>query len=246
MPVTPLPDQVPPAGVALRITNVSVKHTLCGTAVKVILYIGLTVMVKLTGIPVQLTLPLVKVGVTVMVAVTGIVPLLIAVKAGTMPVPEAASPIPVLLFAQLYTVPATGPAMLTAAVVAPLQRTWLAITFTAGVGLTVMVNVRTGPVQVTPPLVNEAVTVMVAVTGTVVAFVAVKLAIFPVPLAARPMDMVLFVQLYVAPVVELVNVTAVVVLLHNTLLATRSTVGVGFTVIVKVTGVPEQLIPPLL
>jgi len=36
---------------------------------------------------------------------------------------------------------------------------------------------------------------MVAVTGAVVAFVPVNDAIFPVPLAARPIDVVLFVQL---------------------------------------------------
>jgi hypothetical protein len=41
----------------------------------------------------------------------------------------------------------------------------------------------------------EGVTVMVAVTGAGVALVAVKDAIFPDPLAARPMDGVLFVQL---------------------------------------------------
>jgi len=36
---------------------------------------------------------------------------------------------------------------------------------------------------------------MVAVTGAVVAFVATKDAILPVPLAANPIDVVLFVQL---------------------------------------------------
>ena len=39
------------------------------------------------------------------------------------------------------------------------------------------------------------VTVMVAVTGAVPAFVAVNEGILPVPLAARPMEGVLFVQL---------------------------------------------------
>ena len=41
----------------------------------------------------------------------------------------------------------------------------------------------------------EGVTVMVAITGFAVALVAVKDAIFPAPLAASPMDGVLFVQL---------------------------------------------------
>ena len=63
------------------------------------------------------------------------------------------------------------------------------------VGFTVMVKVIGIPLQVTPPLVKAGVTVMVAVTGAVVAFVAVKLAILPEPFAANPMDVVLLVQL---------------------------------------------------
>ncbi len=60
---------------------------------------------------------------------------------------------------------------------------------------------------------------MVAVTGALVALLPVKAAISPLPLAARPIDGVLFVQLYtmLPPVVGLLNVTAVVdVLLHTT------------------------------
>ena len=41
----------------------------------------------------------------------------------------------------------------------------------------------------------DGVTVMVALMGAPVALVAVKLAIFPVPLAANPMAVLLFVQL---------------------------------------------------
>jgi hypothetical protein len=62
---------------------------------------------------------------------------------------------------------------------------------TVGVGFTVMVNVFEAPGQ--PFAVG--VTVMVAVTSAVPVFVAVKDAIFPVPLAARPILAVLFVQL---------------------------------------------------
>ena len=61
-----------------------------------------------------------------------------------------------------------------------------------------------------------AVAVMVAVTGLAVALVAVKEAMFPEPLAASPMEAVLFVQLKVAPAVVLVKLMAVVVEpLHN-------------------------------
>lgn len=78
-------------------------------------------MVKLTGVPLQLTPPLVYVGVTVIVAVTGADVGLIAIKAGIVAVPLAARPMLVLLLVQLYTVPATGPVMVTAAVVVLVQ-----------------------------------------------------------------------------------------------------------------------------
>lgn len=58
-----------------------------------------------------------------------------------------------------------------------------------------MVNVCAGPGQLTPPLVNVGVTVIVAITGEVPVFTAVKAAIFPLPEAARPMEELLFVQL---------------------------------------------------
>ena len=58
---------------------------------------------------------------------------------------------------------------------------------------------------------------IVAITGAFVAFTAVKLAMFPVPLDARPIDVVLFVQLNTVPGTNPVKVTAVVeALLHNT------------------------------
>ena len=131
---------------------------------------------------------------------------------------------------------------------APLHTTWFATAFTVAVGLTVMVNVMGVPTQLVPPFVYVGVTVIVAVTGALVAFVAVKLAILPVPLAANPMLVVLFVQLYtiVPPVVGLLKVTAVVdAPLHTTWLATAVTVAVGLTVMVNVIGVPTQLVPPL-
>ena len=58
-----------------------------------------------------------------------------------------------------------------------------------------MVKVLDGPVQLTLPLVKVGVTVMVATTGALVALSAVNEAILPVPLAARPIEVVLLVQL---------------------------------------------------
>ena len=98
-------------------------------------------------------------------------------------------------------------------------------------------------------MVYDGVTTIVATTGKAVALTAVKLAILPVPLAARPIDGVLLVQLNtsVPPVVGLVKFTgAVGEPAHTTWLAGWFTCGVGFTVIVNVIGVPAQLVPPLL
>lgn len=64
-----------------------------------------------------------------------------------------------------------------------------------GVGLTVMVNVVAVPVQVTPLLVKLGVMLIVAVTGVEPVLMAEKDKILPVPLDAKPMDGVLFVQL---------------------------------------------------
>lgn len=60
------------------------------------------------------------------------------------------------------------------------------------------------------------------------------------------MDGVLFVQLYTVPATAPVKFTgAVGVLAHTTWFAGWFTVGVGFTVIVKVTGKLTQVTPPL-
>jgi hypothetical protein len=82
--------------------------------------------------------------------------------------------------------------------------------------LTVIVKVFVVPLQFTAPPVNTGVTIMVAVTAVEPAFVAVKAAILPVPLAARPIDVLLLVQVYdVAPVPEKL-IAVVEVLLHTT------------------------------
>ena len=57
-----------------------------------------------------------------------------------------------------------------------------------------MVKFFDGPLQVTPAFRYEALTVMVATTGAVDAFAAVKGLMFPLPFAASPMLVLLFVQ----------------------------------------------------
>jgi hypothetical protein len=81
------------------------------------------------------------------------------------------------------------------------------------------------------------------VIGALVLLVAVNEAMLPVPLAARPIAVLLLVQLYTVPVTAPLKVTADVdALLHTTSLLTAFTVGVGFTVYVKVVGVPVQVV----
>lgn len=132
-----------------------------------------------------------------------------------------------------------------AAVLLPLHKVWLATWFTVGVGFTVIVKVCELPVQVIPALVYTAVTVISAVTGDKPVFTAVKLGIGPLPVAARPMEGALLVHWNdtdpVGPVVGLVKLIAVVGdPLHTNWPATGLTIGVGFTVMVKLIGVPTQ------
>ena len=90
---------------------------------------------------------------------------------------------------------------------------------------------------------------MVAVSGTVPGLVPIKLGILPTPLGPRPIKAPVLVQLYtsVPPVVGLLKFTAAVgAPLHTTWLATGFTIGIGFTVMVNVTGKLTQLVPPLL
>jgi hypothetical protein len=74
-----------------------------------------------------------------MVAVTGAVPVLVAVNAGVLPVPEAASPIEALVLVHANVPPAGVLVKAEAATLPPLQTMMFAGTVTVGVGLTVMV-----------------------------------------------------------------------------------------------------------
>ena len=83
------------------------------------------------------------------------------------------------------------PVRVTASVAAPLHLDWSAGLFTIGAGLTVTVNDSGVPGQ---PLI-VGVTVIVPLIGVFPVLAAVNGAIFPVPLAAKPMAVLLFVQL---------------------------------------------------
>ena len=142
--------------------------------------------------PVQVPPALVYDGVTVIVAVNGAPVALVDTKF-RLPVPLAPRPMAVLLLVQLYTVPATVPVK-ACVTVAPAHTVWLATGFTVGIGLTVIVKVIGVPGQVMV-LLKFGVTVIVATCGVVPALVATKLAILPTPLAARPILVLLLVQL---------------------------------------------------
>lgn len=185
-PDTPIPDQLPPTGVAFRATGPSlIQIRWLNRSVATTIGVGLTVMVNVRGVPVQVTPPLVKLGVTVMVATTGVCVVFTAVKAAMLPVPLAARPIEGVLLVQLYTVPVTAPLNVTAVVADRLHTTWLDTAFTVGIGFTITVAVIGVPVQ---PL-ALGVIVKVTVTGAVVVLVNVP-EILPVPLAAMPVTAV--------------------------------------------------------
>jgi hypothetical protein len=85
------------------------------------------------------------------------------------------------------------------------------------VGFTVIVKVCCGPVQITVPFSKLGVTVIVAVTGEVPEFTALK-EIFPLPVAPKPIEGVSLVQEYVAvpPLVIVVKFTVVGSVLQTT------------------------------
>ena len=118
---------------------------------------------------------------------------------------------------------------------------------TLGIGFTIIVNVCAVPEQVKLAFVYFGVTVIVEVIAALVVFAATNDPIFPVPEAANPIAVLLLLQSYVVP--DTAEPDSMIVVeelpLHNVTLAGSVTVGVGFTVIVNVRGVPEQLCPPL-
>lgn len=107
-----------------------------------------------------------------------------------------------------------------------------------------MVTVIGDPVHVTPLLVKEGVTVIVAVTGIVPVFTAANDGMLPEPLAAKPMLVLLFVQLNTVPATAPVKAIACVGAPLQTVCAVgvADTVGVGFTVMVNVMGVPIHVV----
>jgi len=130
-------------------------------------------------------------GTAEIIAITTALVVLIAVKDGISPAPLPANPIEVLLLLHVTVVPLTVPVKFITLVAAPLHIVWLAGTAIFGVGFTVIVKLCAVPGQ----LFAKGVMVIVAVTGALVTLIAVKDGISPVPLAAKPIEALSFVQL---------------------------------------------------
>ena len=94
------------------------------------------------------------------------------------------------MFVQLYTVPGTFPVKAVAGTTSPLQTTWFDGSFTVGIVLIVITNVTGVPEH---PF-ALGVTIIVPEIFALVVFVPVNAAIFPVPLAAKPIAVLEFVQ----------------------------------------------------
>lgn len=137
---------------------------------------------------------MVNTGVTIIVLVIGAVVEFVAVNE-ISPEPSACSPVPVLLFVQVYDVVPPVFTVVNENATGEFSQTmvlsgWLTCPF----GLTVIVNVSGGPGHTVGPFVNVGVMVIVAEIGDVPGFVAVNDGKFPVPEAISPMLILLFVQ----------------------------------------------------
>ena len=135
-------------------------------------------MVKLKGVPKH---PF-AFGVTVIVAITGTKPKFKVLKLAIFPLPEAAKPIVGVSFVQSKVVFVTFPVKMMLPLAVPLHLTKLAIEFTLGFGLTVIVKVLDKPEQVFA----TGVTVIVVIKGVFPVFMAVNAGIEFVPEAGIP------------------------------------------------------------
>jgi hypothetical protein len=218
------------------------EQSVCEDGTAVTVGVGLTSTVAVIGVPGQVL----AVGVIVKVTVIGAVVVLVSVPLISA-APLAAIPVTVtvLSLTQLNTVPATLPVSTMVCIGTPEHLVCEAGAATAfGVGLTSTVAVIDAPLQ---PF-AAGVMVKVTVTGTLVVLVSVP-DILPEPLAAIPVTVALLslVQLYTVPATELPLNTIVVMATPEHFVCEDGVavvpVGVGFTVIVKLIGVPTQVAP---
>ena len=161
---------------------------------------GLIVMVNdFEFEPLLVQLFFVAVTVTVLTISTP-VKLLGAVYAAMLPDPEAASPTAVFVFVQLnVSDPPVLAEKLIAVIASPEQTETFGTTATTGCGLTVMVNVFMFAPTLRQLFLVAVIVNVATISTPVKLFGAVKAAIFPIPVAAKPTEMLLFDQLKVSP-----------------------------------------------
>jgi hypothetical protein len=238
-----VPDTVP---VKLTAVVLEPSHNSWLPLLSVTVGVGLTVTVKLPGVPVQVML-FVYVGVTVIFPVIGAVAPPLAEVNDILPEPDAPSPIAVLLLAQPKLVPDTLPLKLTLTG-APTHTFTPVIGSTEGVGFTVIVAFAVPPAQLFPLRVKVGVPVIVATTGKEPPLDAVNVPaeMLPVPLAPKPIEVALFVHpnVVVPPDAVVEKETRVLGCpLHNVWLPVTAILGDGFTVTLKLVGAPTQVSP---
>lgn len=209
---------------------------------------GLTIILYVDDPPGQAAGPLVD-AVTVYTTVCAIFELLISVCAGIVPViPLSLAPVTDAgeLEDQSNETPLVVELKVTAVEDCPEHMVCGAgLNEALGAGFTVMVKGCVVPVQVTPALLYVGITFIVASTEALVELIPLNADISPVPLAASPIDVWLFVQGNVVPETKLLNsIKPLVWPLQITRFGGIITVDVGLTVIENVLGVPVQYVVP--
>ncbi len=147
------------------------------------------------------------------------------------PVPAEGRPMAVLSLVQVNVVPApTGLETEVNDALTPLQKVWFTMGLTVGVGFTVIEYVNGVPMQA----LAVGTMVIAALIGAIPLLVAVNAGISPIPLAARPMAVLLLVHVKVVliPTGLLTGVIGAPIVLQNVWSGIGFTVAVGFTVMV--------------
>lgn len=175
-----------------RMSEMLPEHMVCVTGVAIATgRFSFTVTVTVNGVPTQPPI----LGVTVKVTVTGALVVFVSVPL-ISPLPTPGIPVTVARLSRVQSklMPGTFPVNRMGLIAVSEQTVCNAgLAVPVGTGLTEMVNLSSVPGQAGCKG-DTAVTVMIAVSVLLPALIAVNDGIFPVPLAARPMDGLLLVQ----------------------------------------------------
>lgn len=197
--------------------------------------VGLTTILKLTGVTVQVP----ATGIKVITAVSDAIPVLVAENAAILSVPPAGMPMVVFVLVHVTVAVLTASKKLTAVTVAPLHVTISAGIGMTGEGATVMENICAVPGHVAA----VGVTVIDDVTVTELLFTAVNGEMLPVPEACSPIVVSALAQEKTVPATSPVKIKPdVVTPLQKVSLGIVVILGVGSTVMLKVSDPPGQVV----